>query len=874
MNKGHAITWSVLLLGIILLMSGFALASQKSVTWPVPSVRDQILHTKGNIGIATVNFGMLGDSYGAGMPSGRWPANSDRDYVAEISFWIGGINSDGDTLLANPSEDFSPIQMISSTVDGYGFLNSIDPNSYAYDETDTVGLGLGFPAHGWRSWQTDSRTWDYNDVYSSLLSGFYPGGPVAVQESICRYGDDGTGTSIMGLEVTQTMYQWNYKHIKDIIVISLQITNSSATDLTDVALGIYGDLDVGGRDLATGENGRLGDLVGHDPAEDLAWTYDEDGYDPGWGPGVRTGYMGTVILGSPGDIGMTSFNTGQWELLPTGDIERYEMISGNTFAPSLPPTDQYYVQGVSGIDLPADQTVEIVFAIVAGISEDKLRETVAAAKTLFAANLISEQPPKASDLSAAPGDRMITLSWNNTAEESVDPATSSTDFQGYKIFRSSDKGQSWGFLTGSYDDPEYIPQIRFELDALGRIEHTYSEENLYNGVEYWYALVPFDSAGLEDVITAQTPDNSNNIVRVYPRSDPLGYKLPNQTLEYSSDEVWREMTDSAQVMVADEIEVTGDDYVITFSEDCVSRYWHLLNTTTGDTVLADQSQFSGSRGMFPIAEGLQVSLNYPLVPDSSYVSVAGPTSDSTIEFYDLGAFAACYSEFRNDFEVRYTATGSTAYEYFNYAYYDYVQAITVPFEVWNTRTNTRMDVWIADFAFDNEYTVNDYDAILVTSYPYGDGNFQPEAYPDYFVWLMQFEPIAAPVEGDIVRLTSVRQPAPGDEIAFSSNKIDAGLANANFDKIHVVPNPYVGSAEWETGNGLRKMQFVNLPGECTIRVFTLAGELIRKIDHTSGTGAEDWDMLSESDKSIAAGMYLFNVESEFGNFNGKFAVIK
>jgi hypothetical protein len=156
----------------------------------------------------------------------------------------------------------------------------------------------------------------------------------------------------MGLEFTQTVRQWDYSYKRDMIFFNLQITNSGTENFHDLALALYCDFDVGGPDPATGENGRLGDMVNCDTALDLAWTYDVDSYDPGWGREVRTGYMGTVILSTPGDLGMTSFNTGQWEFLPQTDDERYAMIDNTEFDQSLPPTDQYYLQAVRGIDLP------------------------------------------------------------------------------------------------------------------------------------------------------------------------------------------------------------------------------------------------------------------------------------------------------------------------------------------------------------------------------------------------------------------------------------------------------------------------------------------------------------------------------------------
>jgi hypothetical protein len=61
---------------------------------------------------------------------------------------------------------------------------------------------------------------------------------------------------------------------------------------------------------------------------------------------------------------------------------------------------------------------------------------------------------------------------------------------------------------------------------------------------------------------------------------------------------------------------------------------------------------------------------------------------------------------------------------------------------------------------------------------------------------------------------------------------------------------------------------------CTIRVYTLAGDLIRTIDHTNGSGAEDWDMLNKDQMGIVPGVYFYHVDSKYGQKLGKFVVIK
>ena len=106
-------------------------------------------------------------------------------------------------------------------------------------------------------------------------------------------------------------------------------------------------------------------------------------------------------------------------------------------------------------------------------------------------------------------------------------------------------------------------------------------------------------------------------------------------------------------------------------------------------------------------------------------------------------------------------------------------------------------------------------------------------------------------------------------------------------KVLVVPNPYrvdqdytLESGGWEgrarswTENK-RLLKFTHLPPKCTIQIFTLAGDVVTTLHHDNPTRGElDWNVLSESGRAIASGVYVFCVESEFGKQIGKFAVIR
>lgn len=99
-------------------------------------------------------------------------------------------------------------------------------------------------------------------------------------------------------------------------------------------------------------------------------------------------------------------------------------------------------------------------------------------------------------------------------------------------------------------------------------------------------------------------------------------------------------------------------------------------------------------------------------------------------------------------------------------------------------------------------------------------------------------------------------------------------------KIKVVPNPYVVSSLWEPEFGelrrepLRQIQFINLPSECTIYIFTVDADLIKTIYHNTGTGTEVWDLRTEGGRELAAGMYIYVVKTKDSEFKERFAIIK
>ncbi|MCU7493882.1 MAG: hypothetical protein HF314_03435 [Ignavibacteria bacterium] len=144
-------------------------------------------------------------------------------------------------------------------------------------------------------------------------------------------------------------------------------------------------------------------------------------------------------------------------------------------------------------------------------------------------------------------------------------------------------------------------------------------------------------------------------------------------------------------------------------------------------------------------------------------------------------------------------------------------------------------------------------------------------------------PAVLPKAGDIFKLRINRPFKAGDAYLFETKKAEYSpeTAKEQINDIYVVPNPYVAYGISEnpgrtTGKrGDRALQFRNLPPKCTIRIYTLTGELVDTINKDDLSSTISWDLLSKEGMRIAYGVYLYHVDIPgVGEKIGKFAVIK
>ena len=88
----------------------------------------------------------------------------------------------------------------------------------------------------------------------------------------------------------------------------------------------------------------------------------------------------------------------------------------------------------------------------------------------------------------------------------------------------------------------------------------------------------------------------------------------------------------------------------------------------------------------------------------------------------------------------------------------------------------------------------------------------------------------------------------------------------NMDKVKVYPNPC------HLNDDDPQIIFSNYTENSTISIFTISGNLVYKV--IPQQGKSEWDLINNSAKKIASGVYIYTIIDNIGNKKiGKIAII-
>lgn len=89
---------------------------------------------------------------------------------------------------------------------------------------------------------------------------------------------------------------------------------------------------------------------------------------------------------------------------------------------------------------------------------------------------------------------------------------------------------------------------------------------------------------------------------------------------------------------------------------------------------------------------------------------------------------------------------------------------------------------------------------------------------------------------------------------------DLELAKQDVEEINVFPNPYYGVNPQELNKYQRFVTFTHLPRKATIRIFNLAGQLVRTMDKDNADQFHRWDLMNQDNLPVASGLYIVHVD--------------
>jgi hypothetical protein len=127
---------------------------------------------------------------------------------------------------------------------------------------------------------------------------------------------------------------------------------------------------------------------------------------------------------------------------------------------------------------------------------------------------------------------------------------------------------------------------------------------------------------------------------------------------------------------------------------------------------------------------------------------------------------------------------------------------------------------------------------------------------------------------------SVRPPnVPGLRIRvnYTGSTFDpATTTAANLERVHTVPDPYYVTNSLEASANQKVLNFVNLPAQAIVRIYSVSGVLVNVLTHNDPTGGGllTWNLRNRNNQFVASGVYFYHIEAPDGKTKvGRFTVV-
>jgi len=578
-----------------------------------------------------------------------------------------------------------------------------------------------------------------------------------------------------------------------------------------------------------------------------------------------------------------------------------------------------------------NDTMQLTIVVVCGEDSLDLFSNLSMALVMADNYFLGSGPPLPPVVYGVPGEKRATLYWESEpSESSSDIITGKDDFEGYKIYRSEDQGATWGkeITNNKGEVVGYVPIAQFDLrdsifgidpafpyQSLGEetgLKHTFVDSSVYNGIEYWYCVAAYDQGN--QVLDSLEPSYENpkgrpqaaNIVSVIPARMASGYVPAYIQGGDTLQSVGSPCEGLAIVSILDPGQLQAHDYEITFNDSLFedtawvdSVTFNLIDLTSGDTLFAFAQLSDSSLDNIPSVDGFRLTLQNcgSGVKFLGWTDVASDTC--TFDWWTgyVGSMGPIYTYISgiSDFRIVVDHT-NPANAQIEDGFGGTYPPIQIPIRVYDiTDSLNPVDVsdstWLLDFAYafpgNPLFGPEGWDLIpggagynpdpTGTEYGFVDqiGCWNANGDAVYFATQNGPDTETPPSEGDEFTILTFKPFSSSVKYEFTIIAFSIDTEQIDLNAVRVVPNPYMLHSKYESTPYDRRLMFANLPQQCEIQIYNIAGEHIKTIQHTNNLGYEYWDLRTKYGLEVAYGLYVFVVKNDAQTkAKGKFVIIK
>ncbi len=818
-------------------------------------------HKVGNVWMTITNYGTFGSNFmdqwdemlepdGSPAPSFEFPAGSGSNYLYAGAIWFGAV-VDVDTLVSVGS-------------DGWMRIHEMYPAAIPNGEIIS------------RSTRKSSK--DYSDE------------AISEQDYIAEYFDTLTSTAYidpdpydgrphqpLGLKIIQKSYSWSYEYAQDFILLDFTIFNISNNLIRSAYMALYVDADCWNRALPQTREGFKDDYSGYkltvpstypglQDTINIAWTADNDGDPVGsaFDYTSSTAVAGTRVVRGP----MNSSGCGPAPL--NYSFNWWTSESNTNFDWGPRDSRRYRDFGTGGQGTPAGDPNKYYIMSNREFDYDQL----------FAAIDFSDSTywlaPTNSSLASNIADGFDTrYLFSFGPLEDMEPGDSVNITIGYV---GGDNFHVNADDFRKYFDPDDPEKFYDKLDFTDF------------GVNAQWAAWVFDNPGVDtpDPVTGER-DGCNGLFylvncldtiiadgdTVVDRCDTVYYAgdgipdfkgpppppPPQFVVEAKPETIVVHWTGALS-------ETTPDDFTGKIDFEGYRLYMGELSTISAMALISSWDIIDYSRMDFNPSLGRYLQRLDPLTVDQ-LKDMYGQDFDPELYTSKNNPYVDTRGEVDSIFYlVSQDANLGNVYE--TYADGEVDNVIQRLYDTVIVDT-----VWLNDTEYDlDSNTVGVYRAVISNLLPSKALFFSVTAF-DFGNPITNLEPLES-------------SPIANTYLSYPANSAD--VVEKNQLKVSVYPNPYKISADYR-GSGYedpflqgwserdRRIHFVNLPAEATIKIFTIDGDLVREIHHPDPNLSDSdshlqWDLISRNTQAIVSGLYLYSIESALGTQVGKFVILK